>query len=44
MHKTMKTNRFLFDAECLSERDVDKGLSLAGRVHPKHQPVFDKLD
>jgi DNA repair photolyase len=25
------------------EQDVDKGLSLARRVHPKYRPVFDKL-
>jgi len=44
MHTAMKTHGLLFTAEGLSERDVDKGLSLAERVHPKYQPVFDKLD
>ena len=44
MHAAMKTHGLLFAAEGLSEHDIDKGLSLAGRVHPKYTPVFDKLD
>lgn len=44
MHTAMKTHGLLFAVEGLSERDVDKGLSLAGRVHPKYRPVFDRLD
>ncbi len=43
MHTAMKTHGLLFAAEGLSKCDVDRGLSLAERVHPKYQPVFDKL-
>jgi DNA repair photolyase len=43
MHTAMKTHGLLFAAKRLSERDADKGLSLAERVHPKYQPVFDRL-
>lgn len=43
MHTAMKPHGLLFAAKGLSERDVDKGLALAGRVHPKYQPVFDRL-
>ena len=39
----MNTSRFMFAEEGYRERDVDKGLSLAQRVHPKYRPVFDKL-
>jgi DNA repair photolyase len=39
----MKTHGLLFAAEGLSERDVEKGLSLAGRVHPQYRPVFDEM-
>jgi tRNA A37 methylthiotransferase MiaB len=39
----MYTNRFMFAKESLSEHDVDKGLSLARRVHPKYSLVFDKI-
>ncbi len=43
MHTTMKTNRLLFDVEGLAERDIEKGLSLAERVHSKYRRVFERL-
>ena len=39
----MRTSRFPLADEGLSKRDMEKGLSLAQRVHPKYQPVFEKL-
>ena len=39
----MHTSHFLCAEQCLSEHDVEKGLSLARRVHPKYSPAFDKL-
>jgi hypothetical protein len=39
----MDTNQLMFAKEGLSECDVDKGLTLAQRVHPKYSPVFDRL-
>lgn len=38
----MHTARFMFAEEGYFERDVDKGLSLARRVHPTYSAVFDK--
>jgi len=43
MGTTMERSRLLLAAEGLSERDLNKGLSLARRIHPKYRPVFDKL-
>jgi len=40
----MPTDRPVFAAEGLLDSAVKKGLSLAGRVHPKYQPVFEKFD
>ena len=39
----MHPSRFIFAEEDLVECDVDTGLSLVRRVHPKYSPVFDKL-
>ena len=33
----------MFAVEGLPEDDMDKGLSLAQRIHPKYRPAFDKL-
>ncbi|HUT09600.1 MAG TPA: hypothetical protein VMY42_03820 [Thermoguttaceae bacterium] len=33
----------MFAAENLPNSDVERGLSLAERVHPKYRPVFEKL-
>ena len=40
----MAIDHLLFAAEGISSHDMEKGLSLAGRVHPKYQPVFEKLE
>ncbi len=40
MHKSCQ----MFIPEGFSERDVEMGLSLAGRVHPKYRPVFEKMN
>jgi DNA repair photolyase len=34
---------FMLGEKGISESNVDKGLSLAGRVHPKYRPVFERL-
>jgi DNA repair photolyase len=39
----MHTSHLMFAKKGISERNTDKGLSLARRVHPKYSPVFDKL-
>jgi DNA repair photolyase len=39
----MHIRRSMFAEELLSQDGMDKGLSLAQRVHPKYQPVFEKL-
>ncbi len=39
----MRTSRFPLADEGLSKRDMEKGLSLAQRIHPKYRPVFEKL-
>jgi hypothetical protein len=39
----MRIRRSLFAGNRLSEHDMDEGLLLAQRVHPKYQPVFEKL-
>ncbi len=39
----MHTRRFTFGEDGLPASEARKGLSLAGRVHPKYQPVFDRL-
>jgi hypothetical protein len=39
----MCTSRFPLADEGLSKRDMEKGLSLAQRIHLKYRPVFDKL-
>ena len=40
----MHARHFTFVEDGLPASEVRKGLSLAGRVHPKYQPVFDKLN
>ena len=39
----MRIRRSMFVEELLSQDGMDKGLSLAQRVHPKYRPVFEKL-
>jgi len=39
----MHTRRYTFTQEDVSGCNVNNGLSLAERVHPKYRPVFEKL-
>ena len=34
---------FILAGKDIAERNIDAGLSLAKRIHPKYQPVFEKL-
>ncbi|MEN6407537.1 MAG: hypothetical protein ABFC77_13835 [Thermoguttaceae bacterium] len=43
VENVMHIRRSMFIEELSSQDGMDKGLSLAKRVHPKHQPVFEKL-
>ena len=43
VENVMHIRRSMFVEELLSQDGMDKGLSLAQRVHPKYQPVFEKL-
>jgi DNA repair photolyase len=42
--QTMQTCRSMFAGEGLCDRDLEKGLSLAARVHLKYRPVFDEMN
>jgi DNA repair photolyase len=39
----MHIPRSMFVGELPSQASINKGLSLAGHVHPKYRPVFDRL-
>lgn len=39
----MHIRRSMFAEDLLSQDSMDKGLSLAERVHPKYRPVFERL-
>ena len=43
VENAMHIRRSMFVEALLSQDDIDKGLSLAQRVHPKYRPVFEKL-